>query len=62
MPMVKLNQAIKKVSPDGLLEVIATDRGALTDIPSWCNRMGHVLIESNSDNGTYNFLIRRIVG
>jgi len=60
--MIKLNQAIKKVLPDGLLAVIATDQGALTDIPSWCMRTGHVLVESSSENGVYQFLIKKIAG
>ena len=60
MPMVKLNKAIKKVLPDGLLEIIATDQGALSDIPSWCKRTGNALVESSDENGQYRFLIKKL--
>ncbi len=57
MPVIKVSQAIKGMEPGQILEAIATDGGALSDIPAWCRDMGHSLKEQFSEDGDHHFLI-----
>ena len=59
MPIVRLSQAIREVERGGLIEVLATDRGSLSDIPAWCDTTGHLLLEKGEDAGVYRFVLRK---
>jgi tRNA 2-thiouridine synthesizing protein A len=59
MPIVDTNKAIKKLEIGQVLEVIATDPGTKNDIPSWCERTGHELLEIDSGNDEYRYFIRK---
>lgn len=59
MPIVETNVAMKKINSGEVLEIIATDRGTLTDIPSWCERTGHTLMESGENNGVIQFYVKK---
>jgi len=59
MPIVETNRAIKGLRTGEVLEIIATDPGTQTDIPSWCDRTGNDLIEAQSGDGRYRYLIRK---
>ena len=43
------------VPPGGLLRLVARDRGAPEDLPSWCRLTGHELVEAEHPV----YLIRR---
>jgi tRNA 2-thiouridine synthesizing protein A len=43
----------------GLLEVLATDRGADADFIDLCELTGAALLASSFDGGVYRFLLRR---
>jgi tRNA 2-thiouridine synthesizing protein A len=57
MPVIKTAQAIGKIESGQTLEVIATDRGALSDIPAWTRDMGHALKEEFTADKEYHFVI-----
>jgi tRNA 2-thiouridine synthesizing protein A len=57
MPIVKTAQAIKTMSSGQVLEVLATDPGAVKDFAAWSKSTGNELLESRTDLGTYRFLI-----
>jgi TusA-related sulfurtransferase len=57
MPIVKTAQAIKAMTSGQVLEVLATDRGAVKDFAAWSRSTGHQILESSEDAGTYRFLI-----
>ncbi len=59
MPIVETNVAMKKINSGDVLEIIATDRGTLTDIPAWCNRAGHTLLESGENDGVMQFYVKK---
>lgn len=59
MPVIKVSQAIKGMDSGQILEAIATDGGALSDIPAWCRDMGHPLKEQFSQDGEHHFLITK---
>ena len=59
MPIVKTAQAIKAMTSGQVLEVLATDPGAVKDFAAWSRSTGNQILESNEDAGTYRFLIVR---
>ncbi len=46
------------LAPGDELEVLATDPGALHDIPAWCRIHGHELIDSRRDGTDIHILLR----
>lgn len=59
MPIVETNAAIKAIASGEVLEVVATDPGTQTDIPAWCQRTGHTLLDSAAADGVIRFFIRK---
>lgn len=60
MPVIKSAQAITGLESGQTMEVIATDRGALSDIPSWASDMGHSLKEQFEDPGPeFHFIVQK---
>ena len=44
MPLIRTQNAIKKLQFGEILEVICTDPGTEYDIPTWCRMYGHKLL------------------
>ncbi|MHB1358566.1 MAG: sulfurtransferase TusA family protein [Rhodocyclaceae bacterium] len=59
MPMVETNKAIKGLALGDILEVIATDVGTRTDIPSWCERTGQTLLSMTEENQVLRYYVRK---
>ena len=59
MPVIKTSQAIAGLTAGQTLEVIATDRGALSDIPAWAKDMGHSLKEQFEEDSEFHFVIQK---
>ena len=58
-PLVSLAKALKDVSSGDLLELLATDPGSRSDVPSWAEISGNELLESNEAEGEFRYLIRK---
>lgn len=59
LPVVKTSQAIKKIEPGQVLELLATDPGVEPDMTAWTRRTGNELLAINRDSGVFHVLIRR---
>lgn len=59
LPVVKTAQAIKKIEPGQVLELLATDPGVEPDMKAWTTRTGNELLGIRSDGGVFRVLIRR---
>jgi TusA-related sulfurtransferase len=59
MPVIKASQAIAGLDSGQTLEVIATDRGALSDIPAWAADMGHALKEQFEAESEFHFVVQK---
>ncbi len=59
MPVVKTSKEIKSIAVGGVLEVLATDPGSVSDIFAWCKSTGNELLSKGRNNGTFQFFIRR---
>ncbi len=59
MPLVNSNKAMKDLKSGEILEVIANDPATCDDIPAWCKRTGNDLLESDTVDGRYRYLIKK---
>ena len=60
MPMMKLAKAIKGMKSGEVLEMLGTDPGTKSDIPSWCEKSGNTLLEESDLGGGVNrFLLQK---
>jgi|SRR3990172_464574 len=59
LPIVRTAQAIKKVGPGALIEVLATDPGSVKDFAAWSRATGNAVLESSSEAGVYRFVLQR---
>ena len=59
MPVLKIARAIKEIEPGMTVELIATDKGAGSDIPAWAADMGHALKEKFETDGELHFVVQK---
>jgi tRNA 2-thiouridine synthesizing protein A len=59
-PLVTLAKALKEAASGDLLELLATDPGSRSDIPSWAEISGNELLESSEAEGEYRYLVRKV--
>lgn len=59
LPVLKTKKAMEGLQSGQILEVISTDPGAKADIPAFCNRTGHQLLETVEEGGKYIFYLRK---
>lgn len=53
MPVIRVQNAVKKLPPGTRVEAICTDPGAMSDIPAWARINGHKIIATVSRNDEY---------
>jgi len=58
LPILRAKKTLKEVPAGGTLEVLATDPGSVADFAAFCKTTGNQLIESESNDGVYRFLIK----
>jgi TusA-related sulfurtransferase len=58
MPIVRTAQAARALLPGSVIEVLATDPGAVRDFVAWSRSTGHELVEQATDGGVHRFVIR----
>lgn len=59
MPIVRSRKAMESLDQGEVLEVLATDRGAIKDVQAWAKQAGHELIEHREEGGVLKFYIRK---
>lgn len=59
LPILKARKAIEKMQAGQVLQVFATDPGAVADFEAFCRQTGHELVDSSTEDGIYTFLIKR---
>ena len=58
-PLVTLHKALKEADPGEVLELLATDPGSRSDVPSWAEISGNELLESSERDGVFHYVIRK---
>jgi tRNA 2-thiouridine synthesizing protein A len=59
LPVLLTKKELKKMISGQILEVIADDMGALTDIPALLNKIGDDLIETKEEGSKIIFRIKK---
>jgi tRNA 2-thiouridine synthesizing protein A len=50
---------MKELAPGQLVEVFATDPGAVPDFKAWAHATGNPLVESSQEAGIYHFILKK---
>ena len=58
-PLVSLAKAIRDARPGDLFELLATDPGSRSDVPSWAELSGNELLEASEADGVYRYVVRK---
>jgi tRNA 2-thiouridine synthesizing protein A len=58
-PLVGLARALKDAERGDLLELLATDPGSRSDVPSWAALSGNELIEASEAEGFFRYVVRK---
>jgi len=60
-PLVALARALKDAPRGDLFELLATDPGSRSDVPSWAEISGNELLEAKVlDDGSFRYVIRKV--
>jgi tRNA 2-thiouridine synthesizing protein A len=59
LPVLKARKALKPLAPGAVLEIRATDQGAVKDFAAFCRTTGNELVSSREENGVFVFAIRK---
>ncbi|MCM2979317.1 FAD-dependent oxidoreductase [Niallia circulans] len=59
MPIVKLKQGMDQLESKQVLELQATDRGVLSDLPAWTKKVGHQILKTEQVGSTIKFWIKK---
>ncbi|MEQ8356424.1 MAG: sulfurtransferase TusA family protein [Kiloniellaceae bacterium] len=59
LPVLRARKAMKSVAAGGVLEVKATDPGAVADFQSFCETTGDELMDWRENDGVFVFQIRK---
>jgi tRNA 2-thiouridine synthesizing protein A len=58
-PLVTLHKALREAERGDLLELLATDPGSRSDVPSWARLSGNELLEATQDDGVFRYVVRK---
>ena len=59
-PLVSLAKALREATAGDLLELLATDPGSKSDVPSWATISGNELLEAETlEDGSFRYVIRK---
>jgi tRNA 2-thiouridine synthesizing protein A len=59
LPVLRARKAMQKLAPGAVLEVLATDPGAIADFDAFCEATGHQLVARHEQRGELVFHIRK---
>jgi len=59
LPILKAKKALQGVPAGGLLEIYATDPGAVRDFEAFCRATGNELVTSSQEGNVFKFVIKR---
>src|SRR5262245_37533909 len=55
MPILAATKAMRRLQPGQVVKILATDKGAISDIPAWADDNDHELLSSGTENGVLVF-------
>ena len=59
MPVIRLQDSLKKLAAGARIQITCTDPGTMADIPTWCRINNHIVISSDSSDYEYSFVVEK---
>lgn len=59
LPVLKARRTMKELAGGDILQVLATDPGAVQDFQAYCETTGDTLLEWGEEDGVFTFRIRK---
>jgi tRNA 2-thiouridine synthesizing protein A len=59
LPILRTKKALNGLESGDTLHLISSDPGSVKDIDSFCTQTGNELLENNTVNGEFTFIIRK---
>ena len=59
VPIVQTSKKIKELAPGEVLQVVATDKGIVKDMPAWCESTGHEFLKVEEVDGEWHAYVRK---
>lgn len=59
LPILRTKKALAPLDSGAVLQVTATDPGAVKDLSSFCRETGHEMLSNESVDGRFIFYIRK---
>jgi tRNA 2-thiouridine synthesizing protein A len=59
LPVLRTSKEMTRLGPGEVLKVLATDRGASSDIPAWAEMTGHEVVSQGEEDGAVVIYIRK---
>ncbi|HXG16337.1 MAG TPA: sulfurtransferase TusA family protein [Calidithermus sp.] len=59
LPVVRLSSTLKTLQVGDVVELLATDPGAVADLEAFERRTGHRVLERSERDGVLRFLVQR---
>ena len=60
LPILKTKKMLQGLQLGQVLEVLATDPGAVADFEAFCRQTGNELVESSKQDKIFKFLVKRM--
>lgn len=58
-PLMELIAALKLASVGDEIDLLSSDQGSASDIPAWCAKVGHAVVETNAHDGYWSVVVRK---
>ncbi len=59
LPILKTKKMLQTLEAGQVLEVLATDPGAVKDFAAFCRTTGNEIVEQSEGDGVFKFLIKK---
>ncbi len=59
LPILRAKKALKSLDSNQVLQILATDPGAVKDFEAFCRTTGNTLMKTSQDGDVYEFLIKK---
>ena len=60
MPIIKTAEKVKELQVGQVLEIVSSDEGIKSDMPSWCKATGNEYLGTEGEDGEFRAYIRKI--
>ena len=59
VPIIKLSEAVRKIDPGCVVELVSDDPAIEFDLPAWCQSAGHDVVSLRRDGADFIYRVRK---